>query len=412
MDVKENVKEGIRSIKANMLRSNLTAAIIAIGIAALVGILTAIDGLKASIDTSFSNLGANTFDIRTRYNNEERKEGKQQKVYTPLKLEEVLSFQDKFDLGLSTIHSFISFTAEVKRYSKKTNPNIAVRGVDENYMLIKEYSIKSGRNFTPFETASAVNVAMIGTEVKKALFEEDDDPVNQWINCLGYNFKIVGVLDEKGTFSGNSFADRTVFLPLSSAVRIAGDQNLDFRLTSTISDPTKTENILGEAQGLMRIIRKDPITEVENSFEIEMNKTVEEELEDISSYLRAGAFVIGFITLLGASIGLMNIMMVSVTERTREIGVRKALGATPKRIRQQFLIEALVICFMGGLGGVLLGLLIGNIVPAVIGSGNFVAPWQWISIGFIVCLTVGIISGSYPAHKASKLDPIDSLRYE
>ncbi len=139
---------------------------------------------------------------------------------------------------------------------------------------------------------------------------------------------------------------------------------------------------------------------------------MEEELEEMSSYLRIGGFSIGFITLIGASIGLMNIMLVSVTERTREIGVRKALGATPIKIRLQFLIEAVLICILGGIGGVVIGLGIGNIVANLISAGTFVAPWEWVSMGFIVCLVVGLGSGYYPAYKASKLDPIDALRYE
>ncbi|MCK5278668.1 MAG: FtsX-like permease family protein, partial [Cyclobacteriaceae bacterium] len=171
------------------------------------------------------------------------------------------------------------------------------------------------------------------------------------------------------------------------------------------------EHATGEATSLMRQLRKDPIGE-EESFEIRANKTLEEELDELSSKLRIGGFSIGFITLIGASIGLMNIMLVSVTERTREIGIRKAIGATPKKIRLQFLIEAILICIMGGIGGVIIGLSIGNVVANLIKAGNFVAPWEWVFMGFVVCLVVGLISGYYPAYKASKLDPIDALRYE
>jgi putative ABC transport system permease protein len=169
--------------------------------------------------------------------------------------------------------------------------------------------------------------------------------------------------------------------------------------------------VIGEATSLMRKIRRDPIGE-EESFEISANKTLEEELEELTSYLRIGGFSIGFITLVGASIGLMNIMLVSVTERTREIGIRKAIGATPRKIRLQFLIEAILICIMGGAGGVIIGLSIGNVIANIIKAGNFVAPWEWVFMGFVVCLVVGLVSGYYPAYKASRLDPIDALRYE
>jgi putative ABC transport system permease protein len=135
-------------------------------------------------------------------------------------------------------------------------------------------------------------------------------------------------------------------------------------------------------------------------------------LNDISGYLKIGGSLVGFITLLGASIGLMNIMMVSVTERTREIGVRKALGATKRQIRQQFLVEAIVVCLLGGVLGVILGVLMGNGIAKLIGEGAFFVPWLWVIVGLIVCIVVGLISGYYPAYKASKLDPIESLRYE
>lgn len=150
----------------------------------------------------------------------------------------------------------------------------------------------------------------------------------------------------------------------------------------------------------------------EDSFEITKSRSVGESLEEVAGYLRIGGFTIGFITLLGAAIGLMNIMMVSVTERTREIGIRKALGATPLRIRQQFLIEAIVICILGGILGVILGIGIGNIVANAIGPGGFLIPWLWIFVAFVICIFVGLSSGYFPARKASKLDPIESLRYE
>jgi len=168
---------------------------------------------------------------------------------------------------------------------------------------------------------------------------------------------------------------------------------------------------MGEATGLMRSIRRDEIGR-ESSFDLERSETLAQEMESITSALRIGGFGVGFITLLGASIALMNIMLVSVTERTREVGVRKALGATPLRIRQQFVIEAIVVCLLGGIAGIILGILIGNGISRLMGIEIFVVPWLWMSMGLIVCIAVGLISGYYPAHKASKLDPIESLRFE
>ncbi len=410
MDVKENLREGIRSVKNNLLRSILTAAIIAIGIMALVGILTAIDGLKASIDTSFSSLGANTFDIRTKRSNRGTFGGVEEKSFEQLHFDDVKTFKEKFTEGTVTIHAQLSWNAEVKRFSKKTNPNINVTGIDDEFMVIRDYNIEKGRNFTEKDIQYNVESVIIGADLVKSLFEENEDPINQQISLYGKKFKVLGVLESKGGMGGQTWADRTVFMPIGTAVRLA-NYDLSYTITATIKDPAKTERVIGGATGLMRRIRKDRPGE-EDSFEIQRNMTVAEELEDIGGKVKMGGAFISTIILLGACIGLMNIMLVSVTERTQEIGVRKALGATPKKIREQFLFEAIVICLMGGIGGVALGITVGNVVSVLISSGKFVAPWEWIFSGIAVCIAVGVISGLYPAVKASKLDPIESLRYE
>ncbi|MCK5367788.1 MAG: ABC transporter permease [Cyclobacteriaceae bacterium] len=410
MNLKENIREGVKSIKSNLLRTILTASIIAIGITSLVGILTAIDGIKSSIDTSFSSLGANSFDIGRKRPDRTVQDGKEQKQYPLLQKDEVMDFKERFTEGTTTLHLWVSGSAEIKRLSNKTTPNFTVQGIDENYMVIRNYNIMNGRNFTQLDIQNGANYVLIGDEVVKNLFK-DEDPINKKISFYGNKFIVIGVLEKKGGFGGQTYADRTVFIPLKNAIRVARRGYLDYRITISVNDPTKMEHATGEATSLMRQLRKDPIGE-EESFEIRANKTLEEELDELSSKLRIGGFSIGFITLIGASIGLMNIMLVSVTERTREIGIRKAIGATPKKIRLQFLIEAILICIMGGIGGVIIGLSIGNVVANLIKAGNFVAPWEWVFMGFVVCLVVGLISGYYPAYKASKLDPIDALRYE
>jgi putative ABC transport system permease protein len=411
MDIAENIKEGIRSVQANLLRSILTALIVAIGITSLVGILTAIDGIKASITDSFSNLGVNSFEIRSIDTERGSREGLKEKVYPMLKFKEIERFKDNYRVPSNvSISTFVTSIAEAKRKSKKTNPNTFVVGGNENYILIEGLDIGEGRNFSPIEVQYGSYVAIVGEEIINALFEDDEPALNDNINVLGNRYKIIGILKKQGAFEGGS-SDRRVIIPIQNARGVSGGRVLRFSLDVGIDNPLEMEYAMSEARGLMRSIRRDPLGE-EDSFELRRSQTLAENLDEISGYLRAGGFGIGFITLLGASIGLMNIMMVSVTERTREIGVRKALGATPLKIRQQFLIEAIVVCMIGGIFGVFMGIAIGNLLSNVISPGSFVVPWVWIIFGFVICVLVGLISGYYPAFKASRLDPIDALRFE
>jgi putative ABC transport system permease protein len=305
---------------------------------------------------------------------------------------------------------FVTGNAEAKFKSLKTNPNVRVVGGNQNYLIINGYQLESGRSFSNIEVENAANVAIIGQEIKTTLFEKTD-PINQYVSVMGNRYKIIGVLNKIGSIMGGGGADRMIMIPVSTASRIATGNELNYDLKVAVNNPGDFDMAMGEATVLMRTIRRDQLGRP-NSFEITMSESISSRLDDITGYLQVGGFVIGFITLLGAAIGLMNIMMVSVTERTREIGIRKALGATPKRIRQQFLIEAIVICQLGGLVGVLLGIGIGNGISMMISAGSFIIPWLWIMVGLIICVVVGLISGYYPAYKASKLDPIESLRFE
>jgi putative ABC transport system permease protein len=244
------------------------------------------------------------------------------------------------------------------------------------------------------------------------LFSQKLNPLNQVIRVSGVQYKIVGVLAKKGGLTGGG-DDRTVLIPLGSARALAGSQQLTFDITTAVPTSVSQDEVVGEARGVMRQLRRNRLGQPD-SFEIQRADDLLKETDNITGYLRMGGFGIGFITLLGASIALLNIMLVSVTERTREIGIRKSLGATPKRIREQFLIEAIVICILGGIGGILLGLGIGNLIAGVVsqGKGGFVVPWLWMLVGLVVCIGVGLFAGIYPAVRASKLDPIEALRYE
>ncbi|MGE0590011.1 MAG: ABC transporter permease [Cyclobacteriaceae bacterium] len=411
MNLVENFKEGLRSVQANLLRSVLTALIVAIGITSLVGILTAIDGIEYSVSESLSSLGVNTFDIYSKRNRNRSQQGVKEETFRPIYLQEMEKFIDQYSVP-STISLSARLTqiAEIKHSSSKTNPNVGITGVNVEYLAIKGLNIEKGRNFSTIETQYGSKVVVLGSKVVEAIYEDNEDPLNSEVTFKGTRFRVIGVLKEKGQLAEDNY-DNMVFVPVIVANQMAEGRGLEYVLTVGVNDVSKIELAMGEATGVMRSIRRDQVG-TPNTFEIEKSETLAENLESITGALRMGGFGVGFITLLGASIALMNIMLVSVTERTREVGVRKALGATPLRIRQQFVIEAIVVCILGGLGGIVLGIGIGNLISRAIGIDTFVIPWLWMLVGMIICVVVGLLSGYYPAFKASKLDPIESLRFE
>lgn len=413
MNLLENFREGWRSIRSNSLRAILTALIIAIGITSLVGILTAIDGIQGSVESSFAGLGANSFDIRSPQMYRRRRSGQSDRQVRSIEFREAVTYKERFGRqAIISLSTDVTGSAQVKYGSKKTNPNITVRGGDENYLTIKGYKLASGRDITTNDLLYSTGVAILGNELAKTLFG-NTPPVGKILSALGQQIQVIGVLESKGSMSGGG-DDRILLLPLETGKRLAGPtRKLTFDITTAVPNVTNMDEVVEEARGVMRLVRQDRIG-MPDTFEIERADAVLAEMDEITGVLRLGGFGIGFITLLGASIALMNIMLVSVTERTREIGIRKSLGATPQRIREQFLIEAVVICLMGGVGGLVLGIGIGNLLSGLItkGAGGFVVPWLWMALGILVCVTVGILSGVYPAIRASKLDPIEALRYE
>lgn len=412
MNLKENVLEGLRSIKGNLLRTILTSLIISLGITALVGILTAIDGIQSSVDNSFASLGSNSFEIRNRPLMQVRREGQKEKRFKNITFRQAIRYKSQFQSrGIVSLKSNINFNTIAKFESKKTNPNIRLIGVDNYYMDLKGYKVADGRTFNKNEFSQAENVAIIGVDVISQLFDKNS-PIEKDITINGNKVKVIGILEKKGNMMGGG-DDRVIFVPLETGRKMSAGRELNFDITTSSKNVKNIDDFMEEARGVMRKVRMDPLGE-DDSFSLERSDSIAKSFESITNSLRMGGFVIGLITLLGASIALMNIMMVSVTERTREIGIRKSLGATPTKILFQFLIEAVVICILGGLGGIILAIPIGNLIAQGIsgGAASFIIPWVWMISGLIICILVALFSGIYPAVKASKLDPVDALRYE
>lgn len=410
MTYTENVRLALQSIKSNRLRTLLTALIIAIGLSALVGILTTIDAIKKSMTDAFSSMGANSFNIRNRGTGIRiGGSGKRPKPFKSIRYEDAIAFKEKLNTPAKVaISVYATFGSTVKYEQEKTNPNTNIQGVDENGLGSLGLELAQGRNFNAAEALSNNNICIIGNEIAKVLFK--GQPAIDKIIMAGNNrLRVIGVLAPKGSSMGPS-SDRAVYIPLFKAKLINANSNPSYTITVMVPNNDLMDNVIGEATAEFRNIRKVKISEP-NNFEITKSDAVAQTLFENLKYVVIGGVAIGAITLLGASIALMNIMLVSVTERTREIGVRKAIGANPSVIRKQFLIEAVVICLIGGAFGILLGIGIGNIISSMMG-GSFIIPWKFIIGGFALCVGVGIISGYYPAKKASKLDPVEALRYE
>jgi len=409
----ENIKLALGSIKANLLRSLLTMLIITVGITCLVGILTAIDAILFSMSDNFNRLGANSFNIRPLSESLRRSDrGRRQKVTDPILFDQAMDFKNVYNYGGSrvSVESFCTSSATVKFKDKKSNPTVRVVGIDENYLNTSAFELGAGRNFTANEIFSTSNKAIIGNDLVKLLFDEKPEKaIGKSININSNHYVVIGALKSKGASSGGS-NDRRVLIPLFNSKVLYGYADKPYNVTVAVSQPNELEDAINHAIGVMRNIRKLKVSE-ENDFEIRKSDGILNQLKDMTTSLRMGTVLIAMLTLFGASIGLMNIMLVSVTERTKEIGIRKALGATRRNVLTQFLVEAVVICLLGGIVGVLLGILMGFGVSTVV-DGRFFIPWNWIILGFIVCVIVGLASGLYPALKASRLDPIEALRYE
>lgn len=428
MNALDSLSLAWRTVKGNKLRAGITVAIIAFGIMALIGIITAIEAMNQSLKESFSSMGANAFNIRfmetkVRFgpgggggNNTitKTKQGlkkKKSNLGKPIRIEEAEFFKANYDFPGASVCIYRRGPGglELHYEEKKTNPQITMWGGDENYMAVNGYSLNIGRNLNELDIQSGRNVCLIGSNVASKLFGDNPEKCLEKIIKLGSTpYRVIGLLKSKG--SSALLRQDDMVLSSYTNVKRFGNASNSYLLGVVVGNVKELPVATDEATSVFRAVRKlEPVED--NNFVVEKSDKFAELFIGFLSSITGAASAIGLITLIGAAIGLMNIMLVSVNERTKEVGLIKAIGGKSSNVRQQFLFESLIISLLGALFGIILGILVGNIFGIVLKTG-FIVPWAWVAFGIIICSIVGLAAGIYPAMKAARLNPIAALRYE
>lgn len=407
MNFYDYIKLALSALNANKLRSILTLLIISFGIMALIIIFTCISGIKGNITQNFVELGAGAFTIQK----EENTGGKKKRdEIALLSYDEAIRFKNKYTFpSLVSLQTKVANNVVIKSKFKESNPNVGVEAADLNYLDVSGKSILKGRAFTEIEMTNGANVAILGYDAAAIVFPDADSVVGMKLLIEGDKYQIVGMLESKGASAGKN--DNFVLIPYTNARKEFDLSNVSFNIIVEANDQNLMEQAIAEAEGVMRNVKKLGAIETNNFSIVRSDKLANTYLSNIE-FIELATGVIGFLTLLGAGVGLMNIMLVSVNERTREIGLSKSLGATRKTIFMQFLLEAITICIIGGVIGVILGVILGNLITVFILKSNFTIAYAWVFGGILFCTLIGLAAGLLPALRASSLNPVEALRYE
>ena len=415
MQKSDTLLMSLRSIRGNKLRSTLTLFGIVLGVASIIGVMTAISVVQTTMEKEMSILGAQTFQVQKwpagGFNSdEERRKAFRRPPITLSDAQAIRDHVDTVDIVGSEIWDF-GYSAEYK--GEETNENLAICGGTPEYPANNTHYVGEGRNISQMDVKSSRRVVVIGFEIAQKLYPFVD-PIGRDIRVDGRKYQVIGVFDEKKSAFGSQY-DNYILMPVSTYVNTYGlTDNNGFARSVNITIHAKTSELIYDAieetRQVLRRVRGVKHNE-EDNFEFFNSESLITEFNKMTVGVKIGAFVVGIIALVVAGIGIMNIMLVSVTERTKEIGIRKSLGAKPKDILSQFLLEAVILCNIGGVIGVIVGFGLGNVLSIAFGFENSV-PMEWAVIGIVFCSTIGIGFGLLPAVKASRLHPIDALRYE